>query len=186
MLRSALLMTGSSVLLLAACSTTPQKPASPRVSTAENRVVMNAINADGTGTPVGTITLQDSAQGLVFTPDLKTDLAPGRHGFHVHQNGTCGPAEKDGKMEAGEAAGPHMAGFDIGHKGPRGNGHLGDLPVLVVAADGSATTPVAAPRLHLVEVHGRALMIHAGGDNYADSPEPNGGGGPRLICGVIP
>jgi Cu-Zn family superoxide dismutase len=31
----------------------------------------------------------------------------------------------------------------------------------------------------------RSLMIHAGGDNYADQPAPLGGGGTRVACGVI-
>ena len=29
-------------------------------------------------------------------------------------------------------------------------------------------------------------MIHAGGDNHADHPAPLGGGGGRIVCGVIP
>ncbi len=29
-------------------------------------------------------------------------------------------------------------------------------------------------------------MIHAGGDNYSDTPEKLGGGGARVACGVIP
>ena len=28
-------------------------------------------------------------------------------------------------------------------------------------------------------------MIHAGGDNYADTPKPSGGGGERIACGVV-
>jgi Cu-Zn family superoxide dismutase len=28
-------------------------------------------------------------------------------------------------------------------------------------------------------------MVHAGGDNFADHPQPLGGGGPRIACGVI-
>jgi Cu-Zn family superoxide dismutase len=28
-------------------------------------------------------------------------------------------------------------------------------------------------------------MIHAGSDNYSDSPKPLGGGGARIACGVI-
>jgi Cu-Zn family superoxide dismutase len=28
-------------------------------------------------------------------------------------------------------------------------------------------------------------MIHAGGDNYSDTPKPLGGGGDRLVCGVV-
>ena len=36
----------------------------------------------------------------------------------------------------------------------------------------------------LKELDGRSLMLHAGGDN--DHPEPLGGGGARIACGIIP
>ena len=66
-----------------------------------------------------------------------------------------------------------------------GDGHLGDLPALYVAADGSASNPVLAPRLKLADIRNRSLMIHPGGDNHADHPAPSGGGGTRIACGVI-
>ena len=56
----------------------------------------------------------------------------------------------------------------------------------MVNNDGKATQPVVAPRLKtLDEVKGKALMIHVGGDNMSDSPQPLGGGGERFACGVI-
>ena len=57
--------------------------------------------------------------------------------------------------------------------------------MLVVSANGEATLPVLAPQLRVKDVRGRSLMIHAGGDNYSDQPEPLGGGGTRIACGVI-
>ena len=63
---------------------------------------------------------------------------------------------------------------------------LGDLPVLTVGADGTAKEELTAPHIKdLGAVRGRALMIHAGGDNYADEPKPLGGGGARIACGVV-
>jgi Cu-Zn family superoxide dismutase len=62
---------------------------------------------------------------------------------------------------------------------------MGDLPLLVVDADGTATTPVVAPRLRVDAIRGLALMIHAQGDNYSDDPAPLGGGGARIACGII-
>jgi Cu-Zn family superoxide dismutase len=44
---------------------------------------------------------------------------------------------------------------------------------------------VLAPRLKLADVKGRALMVHAGGDNHSDHPAALGGGGARAVCGVI-
>ncbi len=124
----------------------------------------------------GTILLEDSPGGLMITPTLH-DLPPGPHGFHVHTNAACG--------DLGLAAGGH---FDPGHtnkhKGPYKLGHAGDLPVLYVNADGEAKNAILAPHLTLDDIRGRSLVVHAQGDNYTDSP-PSGGGGPRIVCGVI-
>jgi len=148
-------------------------------------VTMNLVNEQGVGKSIGTITITESPIGLVFTPKL-TDLTPGNHGFHVHQNPDCAAGMKDGKQVPGLAAGGHYDPAATGkHEGHEGKGHLGDLPVLTVGADGTASTAVTAPRLKMSDVKGRSLMIHAGGDNYADLPAPLGGGGARIACGVI-
>ena len=47
-----------------------------------------------------------------------------------------------------------------------------------------ATIPVLAPRMKLKHLRKKAVMIHAGGDNYSDDPKPLGGGGARMACGV--
>jgi superoxide dismutase, Cu-Zn family len=148
-------------------------------------VSMNLVNEQGIGKDIGTITISEGPAGLVFTPQL-TDLTPGIHGFHVHQNPDCAAGTKEGKQVPGLAAGGHYDPANTAkHEGPQGKGHLGDLPTLTVGADGKATTAVMAPRLKMADVKGRALMIHAGGDNYADQPAPLGGGGARVACGVI-
>ena len=73
------------------------------------------------------------------------------------------------------------------HYGPyNSKGHLGDLPALYINADGSITVPVVAPRLTVKDTLGHSLMIHNGGDNYSDDPKLLGGGGARMVCGVIP
>ncbi|VVC77040.1 Superoxide dismutase [Cu-Zn] 1 [Aquicella siphonis] len=127
---------------------------------------------------IGSITAEDSFCGVLLTPDLK-GLPPGVHGFHVHVNPSC--------ADNGKAAGGHLdpANSDQ-HNGPYSkHGHLGDLPVLIVNNDGTATLPTLAPRFKLSQILGHAIMIHAGGDNYSDKPEKLGGGGARIACGVI-
>ena len=52
-------------------------------------------------------------------------------------------------------------------------------------AKGAANAKLTVPGLKLADVRGKALMIHEGGDNYSDTPKPNGGGGARIACGVI-
>jgi Cu-Zn family superoxide dismutase len=131
---------------------------------------------------VGNVMATDTPYGLMLTPHLSgltPYLVPGPHGFHVHVNPSC--------AENGMAAGGHLDPDHTNlHLGPYNtHGHLGDLPVLSIAVDGTASVPVVAPRLTVKEILGHSLMIHSGSDNYTDEPKL-GGGGTRMICGVIP
>jgi Cu-Zn family superoxide dismutase len=44
---------------------------------------------------------------------------------------------------------------------------------------------VVAPRLKVADLKGKAVIVHAGGDNYADQPAALGGGGARIACGAF-
>ena len=156
------------------------------LSAADVTVTMSKITAEGVGESIGTIVFRDSSEfGLLIIPRLH-GLSPGAHGFHVHEHPDCAPQSKDGKMVAGLAAGGHYDPGNTGrHEGPVGKGHLGDLPVLLVDADGNARMAMFAPRLQVPDLVGRAVIVHEGGDNYADVPKPLGGGGARVACGVI-
>jgi Cu-Zn family superoxide dismutase len=152
---------------------------------AEINVPMNTVNEQGTGKAIGSIKISESPDGLVFTPAL-AGLPAGEHGFHVHENPSCDAKEKDGKMTPALAAGGHYdPKATKKHEGPEGNGHLGDLPKLSADANGNAMESVVAPHLKIDDVKGRALVIHAGGDNYSDQPEPLGGGKGRIACGIV-
>ena len=153
---------------------------------AELSVAVSMAGPTGAGAALGSIRIVETPHGLAFYPALK-GLPPGLHGFHVHENPSCAPQEKDGAPVPAQAAGGHLdpAGSKK-HGEPWGDGHLGDLPPLFVASDGTASQAVLAPRLkQLADVRQRSLMIHAGGDNHADHPAPLGGGGGRVACGVI-
>lgn len=115
-------------------------------------------------------------------------LTPGFHGFHVHAVGLCEP---DSFMSAG------------GHyklDGQDHRDHAGDLPVLLVNADGSGKAKFRTDRFALADLFdadGSALIIHANPDNYANiptaryAPPPDmttlatGDAGARIACGVI-
>jgi Cu-Zn family superoxide dismutase len=149
-------------------------------------VDMRLITNNGIGESVGTLRAEDSPYGLLLSPKL-AGLPAGLHGFHVHEKPDCGVAEKEGKRVAGLAAGGHYDPAGTGkHEGPYGAGHLGDLPALFVESDGTADTPLLAPRLKVSGIKGHSLMVHAGGDNYSDEPKKLGGGGARIACGVVP
>lgn len=149
-------------------------------------VEMHKVSAEGVGEAIGTIKLKDGEHGLLLTPDL-SDLEPGVHGFHVHKNPSCEAQENDsGETTAALYAGGHYDPEETeSHEGPYGEGHLGDLPVLIVDEDGNASLPVLAPRLSQGDIEGRSIMIHEGGDNYSDDPKDLGGGGGRVACGIV-
>lgn len=149
-------------------------------------VPVKAVTTEGIGESVGTVKIESSQYGLVFRPDL-SGLESGAHGFHIHAKGSCEPAQKDGETIAAGAAGGHWDPKNTGKHGePWGEGHMGDLPALMVDGEGKANQPVLAPRLKsLGDIKGLALMVHKGGDNHSDHPQPLGGGGARVACGVI-
>jgi Cu-Zn family superoxide dismutase len=140
-------------------------------------IPMILFQTDGTTTPIGSISAENSMCGVLLTPHLQ-GLSPGVHGFHIHEKASC----EDKGMAAGGHLDPRKTNH---HQGPYHQGHLGDLPILIVNHDGTATLPTLAPRFKLSQLKGHALIIHAGGDNYSDQPEKLGGGGARIACGVI-
>jgi Cu-Zn family superoxide dismutase len=155
-------------------------------------VEMHLISPAGVGKAIGKVTLSDTANGfLALKFAMAVEIPAGGHGMHIHENPSCDPAEKDGAMVAGLAAGGHYDPKGTGkHMGPSGDGHLGDLPILFVDVHETGTDSIrhtlVAPRLKLADVRGRSLVIHAGSDNFRDDPKPLGGGGTRIACGVIP
>lgn len=166
---------------LAGCATPPKPEA------ASILVPMALVTTAGPGAGIGAIRLSDGPTGVVLELDLH-GLPPGDRGFHVHEVGSCDPAPNaQGVLAPAQAALGHLDPARTGkHEGPAGSGHLGDLPLIHVGPDGRANQTLSAPRLGPVaSLRNRALMIHAGGDTYSDTPAPLGGGGARIACGII-
>lgn len=166
----------TSTLLFAACTLL----ASPDPSAS---TTLREVTDGGEGEIIGTVRFEDSEYGLLILPDLH-GLDPGPHAVHVHENPDCG---KSADGTSAGAAGDHYDPDGSGrHAGPYGDGHLGDLPNLIVESDGSARVPVLAPRVKAADVRDRALMINAGTDRYEDhASHEHGKGGSRFYCGVI-
>ena len=159
---------------------------SASANAAPAEVALHFVDDKGVTTSAGVVQYEDTEFGLLLTPKL-TGLSRGQHGFHIHEKPSCAPAMVNEKLVAAGGAGAH---YDPDKTGKHGSpydklAHRGDLPALFVADDGTATYPVLAPRLMAKELQGRSIMIHVGGDNQSDSPNPLGGGGARLACGVF-
>lgn len=162
------------------CTMTPSSTSVKNTASAQ----MYLVTIRGSGVQIGEIHFSDSPRGLKIETDLKK-LPAGPHGFHIHENASCAPAEKDGEFVAALAAGGHYNPLHAQNHGSPLTGHLGDLPLLLVETNGTAKKTLIAPRLKVADIQGQAVVIHAGGDNYSDSPNALGGGGARIACGVI-
>ncbi|WP_023603184.1 superoxide dismutase family protein [Aliivibrio logei] len=154
-------------------------------SSMAHSTIVNMIELDDNQS-IGVISITENEYGTVFTPNLST-LPSGLHGFHIHTNPSCDSTVVNNKIILGGAAGGHYDPQNTGKHGfPWSNdNHLGDLPALYVDHNGMASQPVLAPRIKLDDLKGRAIMIHAGADNHSDHPAKLGGGGTRMMCGVI-
>lgn len=162
---------------------------------AQNNQSVTVANAkiEGQGI-VGQAKFVESAPGFVLvTIEVKGDpkiLTPGLHGIHFHAVGSC---ESGATPFSG--AGGH---FD---PGPNGSStpveanhpyHLGDLPNLVVDAQGMGRLQTTTSRISLADspttafdADGTAIIIHANQDQIKAGGTAAEAGGGRLACGVI-
>lgn len=131
------------------------------------------------GIAVGRASAREAAGGLRITIDA-TGMPPGTHGAHVHTTGRC---DAPGFMTAGGHWNP--TGTMHGTLNPAGP-HQGDLPNLVIGADGRGTLGITIPGATLaglLEGDGSAIIIHEKIDDLMTDPSGNSGG--RIACGVF-
>ncbi|MDQ2765416.1 MAG: superoxide dismutase family protein, partial [Pseudomonadota bacterium] len=149
-------------------------------------VIMYRATQDGIGEILGTVTIANSPLKAIFKLALH-GLLSGPHGFLVHENANCDPTFLNSvRIPTGAAGGPFDPDTACKHEGPTGEGYLGDLPVVVSEANGTATETLTAPRIKDInKLKGHSLIIHIGGDNYSDTPSLMGGSGGRLGCGLV-
>ena len=129
----------------------------------------------------GTVSFQAVGQKVRVEARV-AGLTPGEHGFHVHEAGDCSAAD------ASSAKGHfNPAGRAHGHHGGSER-HAGDMPNQWVGTDGVLRAQVFNTAVTLDpgerSIRGRALMIHAKGDDY--NSQPSGNAGDRLACAPIP
>ncbi len=142
------------------------------------------LSEKGIDKEIGTITVIDLGEAGIAIEVVATNIAPGEHGFHLHEKSTLTPTtNKEGKVVIAGGAGGHWDPEKTGkHLGPEGNGHKGDLPKLTVAKDGTVKAKVISSKIFIKDIPGKSFMVHVHGDNYLDKPATLGGGGARLYA----
>lgn len=161
-------------LALGGCATTAQTKAAPMAT---------AKLAAGDGSARGTATVTQAADGLHIVVNA-TGLTPGIHAVHVHTTGKCtGPDFTSAGGHWNPTARKH------GKDNPAGM-HMGDMPNMTVAADGTGSIEYEIPgetiqggATPLLDADGAAVVIHAKPDDNVSDPAGNAGG--RVACGVL-
>lgn len=158
------------------------------------------------GTPVGRVAFAAHGPATLVTVRIEgLEASPGHHGFHIHANDD--PANGSGCI-ADPIQPPEtwFAAVD-GHLGAETGwhpGHRGDMPSVLVGADGTAMARFLTDRVTVGELAEAAVVLHAHPDNFGnvptgDAPDqytPNGptareataatgNAGPRIACGVV-
>jgi Cu-Zn family superoxide dismutase len=157
----------------------------------------NAVIRDTLGQKVGTVKFEGDEGGTAVKVSLE-NVGVGRdlyHGFHLHANdagAACDPAAPSGPFTT---VGGHWNPGGVNH-----GEHAGDLPSVLVLGDGTVNARSVTGRFDPSEIAGRAVILHAGPDNFANIPTryvaagvagpdaasyATGDAGVRIACGII-
>jgi len=139
-----------------------------------------AVQPLGKSAVKGTVRFTQLEHGVEIDADI-VGLAPGSHGFHIHEFGDCSAAD-------GSAAGGHFNPEGRAHGGPdSATAHAGDYGNLEADASGHAVLKLVSHRITLDQaptgVLGRSVVVHEKTDDLTS--QPAGNAGPRIGCGVI-
>lgn len=180
------------LLGLAACETTPDAPDALPVAETDTTAAIpdDADAATATMDSLGGSEVSGRVEfrRLGDATEIRyvlDGLAPGEHGFHLHQNADCGA---DSTGDPGTAAGDHFNPISSPHGAPSAaltGRHAGDFGNIDADADGHAEGIRIDSVLTFegpTNLLGHAVIVHADGDDL--ETQPSGDAGARVACGV--
>ena len=163
---------------------TSEEPATaePASGISEVNVMLGALG-DNEASGTATFTTEDDGNITVYVS--LNGVPEGLHAVHIHELGDC--SSPDGK-----SAGGHWNPTTMDHgKWRTPPHHLGDLGNAEIDEFGSGGLTVTTPSPdfwsigtgEVNDIIGKAIIVHAGVDDFATQPTGNAGG--RIACGVI-
>jgi Cu-Zn family superoxide dismutase len=147
------------------------------------RTAKVVISATKPGLEVsGNVDLVETGGGIQVVAHLSGVPSPGKHGFHIHEQGSC--------EDEGKAAGGHFNPMGVSHgllpKDGEEKAHAGDMGNIDIDDQGKGNLVVFLPGLSLSQeknnVNGRAVILHEKEDDFG---QPTGNAGGRIGCGII-
>ena len=149
-------------------------------STVQAQTATATIAPTAGNTAKGTVTFAQKGDKVTVTAQL-SGLAPGGHGFHVHEKGDCSAPDAT-------SAGGHFNPTAKQHGAPdAADHHAGDMPMLQADASGNATLTADVSGLTIgsgaSDIVGKSVVVHKDADDY--KTQPAGNSGARIGCGVI-
>ena len=134
------------------------------------------------GSNVSGEVLLSERSGGVYVEAVVNNLPPGKHGFHIHEKGSC--------ADSGKAAGDHFNPDHVTHgdivKDGITHAHPGDMGNIEANAKGKGILKIFLPGASLTEgkylLIGKSMIVHAKEDDFS---QPVGNAGDRIGCGVI-
>jgi superoxide dismutase, Cu-Zn family len=160
---------------------------------------------DASGQEIGTVKFADAGGSTEVRVEVRRGSAvvgDAFHGFHIHANADSAGCVADATQPSNTwftAVGGHWKSGTQTH-----GQHVGDMPSVFVNADGGVVTRFTISRIPLGELDGKAVVLHAGADNFGNVPlgaaadqyaanaadattktQNTGNAGDRIACGVI-
>jgi Cu-Zn family superoxide dismutase len=170
-----------------------------------SHIVRSATLRNANGAVVGRVIFV-AASATATSAAVSLTLSPAQEGFHgIHVHANDNPANGDGCIaDPAQPANTHFVSADAHFNGGTHGDHRGDIPPVLVMADGRATMASVTDRFAVADLVGRAVILHQNADNLGNIPvgsepaqyTPNspaattltantGNAGNRIACGVI-
>jgi Cu-Zn family superoxide dismutase len=169
----------SVAVVLVAQSVLAQAPRRGRALPEEGERAIAVLRSVGKNDVTGYVIFQQVGNRIRVTGKIK-GLAPGKHGFHIHQFGDLTDVAK------GESAGGHWNPESQPHGAPdTKERHVGDLGNVEANAEMTATIDQYDRMLKFHgrdSIIGRSVVVHEKPDTFV---QPTGAAGGRIAFGVI-
>lgn len=129
----------------------------------------------------GEVEFIETKEGLMINAEVY-NAPPGKHGIHVHENGSC----EDGGNAAGGHFNPDGAQHGFLPKDGMKMAHAGDMGNIEINEDGEGSLSLVLPGVTLSagknSVVSKAVILHEKADDFG---QPTGNAGGRIGCGLI-